>query len=264
MFLVVPEADKTADGFIVHRSDGPVTVTLPLENNTITTLLSVARWLSYPKARATKDTLITWINEHLSTVPMADAVARWPVLETATNPSVLSRADRPADWLQPFRALVRQITKETPQFAVHAQATLDVAEAAARTAGAEAERERERLYTPPAWLESATDDAPEGPHIVVTLSDAEQRHDGYCSEVSDGDLEEREAEERDMYLPLRPHGTCQTDAIDEDGDPWDLTTKTEWREYMEDHCCCGASVITRIVSAVTVTGQKLISAAGDD
>jgi hypothetical protein len=113
----------------------------------------------------------------------------------------------------------------------------------------EAQNERERLYTPPAWLTSASRVTPEGPHIVVRISEAEQEHDGYCSEVSDGDLEERE-----MYLPL-------TNA---DGDPWDLTTKTEWREYADGHCCCGASVITRIVSAVTDTGQKLMAVGADD
>jgi hypothetical protein len=241
MFFIVPESDKTADGFVIHCSDGPVTVALPLTTNTTAVLLPVARWLSFPRQRGTKAELIAWINEHLSVRSMADAVARWPALETTANPSVL-------------KALVRQITKETPEFAVHAQVVLEAAEAAARTAAMEAARERERLFTPPAWLEWATEDAPEGPHIVVRISEAEQEHDGYCSEVGEDDLEEREAEEREMYLP----------PTDEDGDPWDFETKPEWREYADGHCCCGASVITRIVSAVTDTGEKVPTAAPEE
>jgi hypothetical protein len=225
MFWIVPAADQAPDHMFLPLSTGRTEIRLPLESSPVSTiLLPVARWLSFPRQRGTRAELIAWIDAHLSLVPMESAVARWPVLASGSA--------------QAMERVAAQIRRETPQFAPHLGAAIAAAGAAARTAAMEAERQAQRERAPPDWLESAARIAPAGPHIVVHLRVSEEEHDGCCSAVDESDLEERESEELDMFLPL-------TDA---DGDPWDLDAQTEWREHAEGHCCCGADVITRVAA----------------
>lgn len=215
MYYVVPSSDMEADRFFLPLSTGRTEVLLPLERNRVAAvLLPVARWLSWPSQRGTKEKLLWWINMHLSILPMADAVARWPALASGYSVSIC--------------CVSRMLVRETPQFVPHLEVALAAAEAAERTARMESRRA-------PAWWSDALTEAPAGPHVRVRVLINVQAHDGHCSD--------------EEAVDFTPDGTVKTVFLPP-GD-WDFSTRKTWAEFLEDHQC-GASCWWSFVDAVSV------------
>lgn len=130
MYYIVPTVDQTPAGFVIRRDSATVIYMLPLEENTVTQLRSLARWLDITgKGRATKPELVEEIQKRLTLVPMEVAAAAHPILAFNMPKTSALCAERVA-------TLVR-LSRQDPTVRVHAGWAIEQAEAQMRTLVAE-------------------------------------------------------------------------------------------------------------------------------
>lgn len=221
MFFIVPDADKTEKSFIV----GPIQVLLPLESNTVITLLSVAQRLSFPRQRGKKAELLEWINGHLSLISMETALASYPALKGGGS----------------LYALANTIRREAPQFIPHVESLIYALDSHSfYTTDDDEEVESRIVVSPPAWWFSdwMYAEAKASPHYRITVRITHEIHPcKHCEEVTDADLEEGEPRDTVLYLPL----------TNDDGGRWDFNTKMIWHIPLPGHRC-DAQMVMRLWS----------------
>lgn len=232
MYYIVPSADQTPQGFVVRRDSVAENYVLPLEENTVPQLRSLARWLNITgKGQASKPELVEEIQKRLTLVPLETAAAVHPIL-AAPVPSTS------ADCASRVAALVL-LGRQDPLVRVHAGWAIEQAEAQMRTLVIEEQRAayaaEEARWREPAWMADALPSAPAGPHYKIMLRTGEQEHDGYCTGTEEDELYVSAWEESTVYLPVTSVDAAAFNA------------KGLWSNGGGGgHCCCGARTLTEL------------------
>ncbi len=239
MYYVVPDDFKTPDGFFtpIETTNGRLHVKLPLESNPVEKVLRpLARWLSVRGTdRMNKTNLLAQINSRLSWIPMSQAIEKWPQLLLNDELLTLQESNKEYNDITKIRY---KVSSETPQFIIHYEKVLQDCLAKRTTLRMEEERQQVKKFNtenePPSWFEHALRVEPETkPYYKIDLIIEEQGHDGYCTGNDEDSLYIEETENQERFVPEGK---------------WDFYTKTTWRQHHPSHCCCGAEIITKMIS----------------
>lgn len=210
MFYIVPAADCRDDGFVIRfgAEEEETLYRLPITDNTLKSLLQLAKWLNIQYTTLPKELLISEILHRLTMVSMEVAIQRFPVLGLpvpATTKGCVAH-------MMEISRVQAQRPLDAGLFPVHFGLVLEQLAARRRTLGME--EDRVRRWDPPSWWGGALLEAPAGAHLEITVCVGV--HDGYWKEWI-------------VYLPL------------EDGVIEQVQEKDEW-----GHCCDGERQVIQL------------------